>query len=194
LYAAHLQKALLVRNTETAESFTTAITKVVNWCLAGKTPRELSIYLAGAPIIPLAKKDNGIRPIAIGETLRRLVSKVCVFATKSEMSEFFSPIQVGINVKCGAEGIIHSISRMIGVHGRDDKLAMLKIDFKNAFNSVSREAMFLLCKEHFPKLYSWIIYCYRDQPLLWFDRKSIKSCVGVQQGDPLGPFLFCLVL
>ena len=135
----------------------------------------MAIYLAGATIIPLAKKDNGIRPIAIGETFRRLVSKVCVFASKSTMSDFFAPIQVGINVKCGAEGIVHAISRLIEVHGKDDKLAMLKIDFKNAFNSVSREAMFSLCKEHFPKLYSWIVYCYRDQPLLWYDRNVIKS-------------------
>jgi len=34
-----------------------------------------ALYLCAARLIPLRKKDGGIRPIAVGDTLRRLVAK-----------------------------------------------------------------------------------------------------------------------
>ena len=37
-------------------------------------------------------------------------------------------------------------------------------------------------------------FCYSQHSLLFFGDYTISSEAGVQQGDPLGPFLFCLVL
>ena len=36
--------------------------------------------------------------------------------------------------------------------------------------------------------------CYQSQPLLHFGDRTILSCRGVQQGDPLGPLGFALSL
>ena len=39
-----------------------------------------------------------------------------------------------------------------------------------------------------------VYFCYSQHSLLFFGDYTISSEAGVQQGDPLGPFLFCLVL
>ena len=72
--------------------------------------------------------------------------------------------------------------------------AMNKLDFENAFNSVRRdrmlEAIQLLC----PPLYAFAHLVYAaPSNLLWGDN-TISSAESLQQGDPLGPLLFCLLL
>ena len=41
-------------------------------------------------------------------------------------------------------------------------------------------------------MYDFINQCYAINTNLMFGDKVLKSCEGVQQGDPLGPFLFAL--
>ena len=50
------------------------------------------------------------------------------------------------------------------------------------------------CYNNFPQIYSWVHFCYSKHSFLFFGNFIISSEAGVQQGDPLGPFLFCLVL
>ena len=55
----------------------------------------------------------------------------------------------------------------------------------------------MLLKECFEKIlhfYRWVHFCYSQHSHLFFGNFVISSQAGVQQGDPLGPFLFCLVL
>ena len=62
---------------------------------------------------------------------------------------------------------------------------------KNAFNAVSRQAVVEECATFSPEILPWVSWCYGSHPLLWHPRSSES---GVQQGDPLGPLLFALVL
>eukprot|EP00158_Paraphelidium_tribonemae_P008412 Partr_v1_DN28573_c2_g1_i1_m73651 putative NA len=71
---------------------------------------------------------------------------------------------------------------------------MLKIDFSNAFNLISRSAVFDAVRDFSPGLASWVEFCYADKPLLFADKEVLTSETGVQQGDPLGPLLFALAL
>ncbi|KAL5497570.1 hypothetical protein EMCRGX_G014066 [Ephydatia muelleri] len=64
----------------------------------------------------------------------------------------------------------------------------------NAFNLVSRQAILSECARHFPELLAWVSWCYGQHPLLWHHLGCLTSESGVQQGDPLGPLLFSLVL
>ena len=59
------------------------------------------------------------------------------------------------------------------------------MDLKNAFNLVSRQAF--LDADLLP----WVFWCYGVHPFLWY---PLSSESGVQQGDPLGPLIFALVL
>ena len=68
---------------------------------------------------------------------------------------------------------------------------MLKIDFTNAFNTLSRDAMQAVIREELPELYPFIESCYSGQSYLRFGHYTLLSDEGSQQGDPLGPLLFC---
>ena len=69
-----------------------------------------------------------------------------------------------------------------------------KVDMKNAFNVVSRQAVVEECATFSPELLPWVSWCYGSHPLLWHPLGQISSESEVQQGDPLGPLLFALVL
>jgi hypothetical protein len=71
---------------------------------------------------------------------------------------------------------------------------VLQVDFSNAFNSVNRLQLFESVREHLPSAASWFELCYRSSPLLHFGDRVILSQCGVQQGDPLGPLGFAMVL
>ena len=71
---------------------------------------------------------------------------------------------------------------------------LLKIDFRNAFNSVRRDVLLQLVKNKLPVIYPFILQCYGDKSNLFFGDDSFDSMEGVQQGDPLGPFLFSLAI
>ena len=141
----------------------------------------------------LVKQGGGLRPIAIGETVRRLVSKCCCEATSEDAKVFFGPLQVGVSTQGGAEAAVHAARRLAKEFGNDPGKIMLKVDFSNAFNMVDRTEMIAQVYEKFPSLYRWVEYCYSHPAHLFFGSVTLQSGRG-QQGDPLGPLLFSLVL
>ena len=49
-----------------------ALTRLVNTMAAGKVPERVRPFLCGARLVAGKKKDNSLRPIAIGNLLRRV--------------------------------------------------------------------------------------------------------------------------
>ena len=82
---------------------------------------------------------------------------------------------------------------MIDSHWKDEDFAVMKIDMKDAFNLVSRQDSSLSVSV-FPELAPWAAWCYGTHPLLLHPLGQPTSETGVQQGDPLGPLFFDLVL
>ena len=135
-----------------------------------------------------------IRPIVAGEALRRLTGKCLCILMREKASEFFDPHQLGVACPAGAEKLIHNFRRCLTDHWGDDDFVVCKIDLSNAFNEVSRNALLTECATHFPLLFKWVYWCYGQHPSLWHPMGTLGSEQGVQQGDPLGPLLFSLVL
>ena len=79
LRAEHLKAVLCDRNLELAAQALTLLTGFVNQSLNGYLPPDLQPCLCGGRLIPLIKKDSGVRPLVVGELLRALRPgiKVC---------------------------------------------------------------------------------------------------------------------
>ena len=114
--------------------------------------------------------------------------------TKAKAHDFLAPFQLGVACQGGAEKIIHGLRSCVDEHWQEVDFAVLKIDLLNAFNRVSRQAILNACALHIPELLPWSQWCYGQHPALWHSLGTISSEIGVQQGDPLCPLLFCLVL
>eukprot|EP00731_Ephydatia_muelleri_P009897 Em0005g483a len=95
---------------------------------------------------------------------------------------------------CMEEKIIHGLRKCIEDHWDDEDFVVLKVDMRNAFNLVSRQAILDECASLFPELLPWVLWCYGTHSALWHPMGRVSSESGVQQGDPLGPLLFALVL
>ena len=143
----------------------------------------------GGRLLALNKKTGGIRPIVNGFTLRRLASKCAnSFGTKKLASVFY-PHQLGIGTPGGCEAAVHSARRYLEALPEDHVL--VKLDFSNAFNSIHRREMLLAVHSRMPELYSFCCSAYNQPSVLFFGQYTVQSQEGVQQGDPIGPLLFC---
>ena len=63
----------------------------MNNLLAGKLPTCIAPWLVGASLTALKRKNCGYRPTAVGETIRRLASRLCCAATKPRLEELLLP-------------------------------------------------------------------------------------------------------
>ena len=79
---------------------------LLNFCnliLSGRVPDIVRPYFFGASLHALCKKDGGIRPIAVGLTLRRLCSKLANSLALIKCQNILNNRQFGVGTKSGAK-------------------------------------------------------------------------------------------
>ena len=102
-------------------------------------PKFLRALVAGR-LIPLDKKP-GIRPIGVGEVIRRIIAKATTSVLKQEIVDATAPLQTCAGLKGGVEASIHAMRHIFEDQNTE---AMLLIDASNAFNALNRKAF--LCQ------------------------------------------------
>ena len=168
------------------------ITELINILLDGSTPPQVRPILFGASLTAIRKQAGGIRPIAVGYLWRRLSGKLVCNHVSARMAVLLSPHQLGFGVKGGAEAGVRAARRFVA--NLPTNAVMVKIDFRNAFNTLRRDVIMEAVKDNIPEILNYTISAYDNDSLLQFGEFNISSEEGAQQGDPLGPLYFCLAI
>ena len=169
----------------------TQLTRLVNIMAKGAVPAVVSPHLCGARLIAANKKSGGLRPIAVGNILRRLTSKLFSRAVSERMENLLAPHQLGVGIRGGVEAAVHTVREAVA--SNPDKW-LLQVDLENAFNCVDRSFVLAEVARHLPDCLAWAVTCYGSASNLQFGKSSLSSSSGVQQGDPFASVCFALVL
>ena len=134
-------------------------------CVAGKVPTSISKFFFGATLWALRKKDGGLRQIAVGCVIRRIILKAACHAVREHASKILSPIQLGIKIANGATAAAHAARRFLSACKKDEGL--LKQNFKNAFNTIERSQVLNAVLHHFPELAPFTFAAYSSPSWLF---------------------------
>ena len=138
-------------------------------------------------------KCPGVRPIGIGEVLRRILGKVMALATGMDVEKLCGTDQLCSGLKAGIEGAVHTM-RELFEENAGSGWGLLLVDAKNAFNAVNREATLWNARVQWPRASRFLFNTYRGHSILVVQGTSeyIFSKEGVTQGDPLSMLLYML--
>ena len=101
-----------------------------------ESPSSLESFVA-CRLIPLDKKP-GLRPIDVGEVLRRIAGKAIMILFKNDITHAAGASQLSAGQDAGDEAVVHA---MHDIFSEGNTEAVLLIDAENAFNSINREVM-----------------------------------------------------
>ena len=182
LRADHLREALLTAHGDEV---------VLRLLARGEAPASLAPHLAGGTLHALPKPAGGVRPIAVGEVLRRLVGKLLCQSVREAARDHLWPCQLGVGVPAGTEAAVHAARQWLHRNaGHVDKV-LLKLDFRNAFNAIDRTAMLREARAHLPEVACWADWCYGSPSRLLFGEHVMQSCCA---GRPAGTRALCAYL
>ena len=154
-----------------------------------------------APIKKAAASEDeapDVRPIGIGECLRRAIHSCVIAQCKEALGEHLWPQQVGVGVPGGISKLV--FGARLQLEARPDWV-VVKIDLKNAHNEIKRSAVMARLNES-PQL-----RCLA--PLFWASCApspevflaangtqpgGFESAEGMHQGDPLASAAFCAAI
>lgn len=179
----------LVNCRESGPALVKSITAFVNCLLDGKCNPAVMPILFGGQLIALEKKTGGVRPIAVGYTLRRIAAKCANMYSTAILADYLQPIQLGVGISGGCEAAVHATRRFMESMPADH--CVVKLDFTNAFNCLRRDSMLEAVLQRTPGIYKFCHLAYSQPSVLSYNGRSILSSEGTQQGDPLSASLFC---
>ena len=88
-------------------------------------------------LVPLIKEINGVRPVGIGETLRRIVGKSVAKSLRNDIQMAGGCLQTCTGIEAGIEAAIHAMAKTFK---KEDCEAVILVDADNAFNRLNRKA------------------------------------------------------
>ena len=187
----HLRDLTSLDANEAGSRLRQAISKLVSLLMEGSLNDFARDLLLASSLTALRKKDGGLRPIAVGNVFRRIASKIASRIVSRRLAQELRPVQLGVGVRGGAEAACHAVREYMQQHVDDDRL-LVKLDMRNAFNSVNRAHILETCARRCPEISKLAGLSYGRPSTLLIGNTIISSSTGVQQGDPLGPLLFAL--
>lgn len=172
----------------TSEDLCKSIARLARRLCTGYVDPEGISALVACRLIAL-DKCPGVRPVGIGETLRRLISKAVLQVARDDIQRVVGCLQLCAGQEAACEAGILAM-RSLFEDGTVE--AVLLVDASNAFNSLNREAALrnthILC----PILAPMLTNTYRSPARLFIGGDHILSQEGTTQGDPLAMAMYAL--
>ena len=132
-------------------------------------------------------KCPGIRPIGVGETVRRIIGKAIMAVIKPDILEAAGTLQLCAGQEAGSEAAVHAMRQI-----SEDAEAVLLVDASNAFNNLNRKATLHNIHTLCPPLAVILTNTYRDNAQLFIDGETLFSQEGTTQRDPLAIAMYAI--
>ena len=115
--------------------------------------------MSGRPVA--LEKHQGIGPVGVGETWRRLMVKCLLKVSGPEAKATCGTTQLAGDLEAGIEGTIHVMCVLFEEHREEEDWGFLLIDARNAFNEENRTAMLWAVRHECTSGVHFIFNCYR---------------------------------
>jgi len=140
--------------------------------------------------VALRKPGGGLHPIAVGSVFRCLITKTACLCLGNELGLFFRPVQLGFGTSGGCEAQVHAARQFLSSSSHSNPVIFLKVDYRNAFNSVRQDCFLRVVREKFTCLLPFVWLAYRTSSHLFW-RLHHFICYWSAIG---GPVLFSLAI
>ena len=151
-------------------------------CTESVIDESLEAFLA-CRLVPLDKQP-GVRPIGVGEVLRRICGKTVMTVIKKDIIISSCKVQMCSGQKAGREAAVHAMRR---VFESEEAEVVLLVDASNAFNNINRQALLHNVNVVCPVFSNYVSNCYRTPARLFvIGGVELSSKEGTTQGDPIG--------
>ena len=141
---------------------------------------------------PPRQKSWTIRPIRVGQVLRRIARKIIVSHLKEDVIQSVGSLQVCAGKYAGFESLIHA---MRTIYEDQSAQTVLLVDASNAFNSVNRNVFLLNVEVTCPSIARYVKNCYSvNSRLFIIGGGEIQSMEGTTQGDPAAMVIYAIAI
>ena len=156
-------------------------------------PTGLAALLANRGIA--IAKCPGLRPVGVGEMVRRIIGKAVMTVTGEQVQQAVGALQLCGGQPAGVESAIHA---MRGFLEDDQSDGILLIDADNAFNRVNRATALWNVQFTCPAMKHILINFYRYPTKIFMNGKEgfceFLSQEGTTQGCPLAMAMYAIAL
>ena len=129
-----------------------------------RVPAAARHALAGADLLLLTKAGGvgadglpRLRPIGMPEVLRKLAAVALARTVRAAAAELLAPAQLGVGVSSACERLLHEVEAHLALHPEH---AVVQLDYRNAFNLVSRAAARAMLSRALPLLSPYLDWVY----------------------------------
>ena len=178
-------------NKKQSEELASSIAELAKILCINNVPASHTSELLAGRLIPLDKRGGGIRPIGIGEVLRRIIAKSVASVLRCNIQRAAGTLQTCSGIESGIEGAIHAMRETFELETSE---GMLLVDATNAFNNLNREAALNNVRQVCPSFSQFLNNCYQSKTRLFISgsKEFIWSEEGATQGDPVAMDMYAV--